>query len=384
MASSSSSSKIKQPDDDPYKVLGLNFPVADDAVVNKAYRKLALRCHPDKQQQSTSKAEAEAMAVQFHQLQQARAFLLDEEFRASRQAYDRERASQQARAAHERVRRDKLSGDRKRMQEELAAAEKQATLKKQKGRKTDEFSSSTKHEDLKRQGQAMREAHATTKAQQQQQQQQQQREEEGGPSRAARQVRLKWSRKRIKVSPSEDSIAKEFGEKFGPVENVEMIGSKGNAALVTFRSVSSCHPCVDYYQDSSEMRATFIQAPTMETVKKTAATQSSEKTPAPGTSHTTAATSRDYESVAEWQARRAAARDAFLQQQEQDENDESGSASTSKPATSQRPNSTDFLPKFPVTSDSSLSYWDQLSALEEQILAPLIGHERIKELKKYA
>eukprot|EP00977_Amphora_coffeiformis_P009175 scaffold2093_cov161-Amphora_coffeaeformis.AAC.5 len=378
MTSSSSSSKIRQPDEDPYKVLGLDFPVADDAVITKAYRKAALRCHPDKQQQSTSKAEAEAMAVQFHQLQQARAFLLDEEFRTSRQAYDRQRASEQARAAHERAQLDKLSGNRKRMQEELAAAEKQANLKKQKGRKSDEFSSSTKREDLKRQGQAMREAHAAAKAQQQQQ-----REQEGESSRAARQVRLKWSRKRVKVSPSEDSIAKDFGEKFGPVEKVEMIGSKGNAALVTFRSVASCHPCVDYYQNSSEMRATFIQPPSSESAKEPAtSTPSSRKTPVPQTSPTTT-TSRDYESVAEWQARRAAARDALLQQQEQDDNEDSGLARAAKSASSQTPVSTEFLPKFPAASDSSLSYWDQLSALEEHILTPLIGHERMQELKKY-
>lgn len=374
-----SSSKIRQPDQDPYKLLGLEFPVTDDGVITKAYRKAALRCHPDKQHQTASQAEAEAMARQFHQLQQARAFLLDEEFRVSRDAYDRQRASQQARAVHEKTQRDRLSEHRKRMQEELAAAEKQAVSKKQKSKGSKETSTSTKRDDLKQQGQAMREAHAAARAKKQQQ-----REEQEEYSRAARQVRLKWSRKRVKVSPSEDSIAKDFGEKFGPVEQVEMLGHKGNTALITFRNASSCHPCVDYYQDSKEMRATFVQPPSGETGKKTAAASSSKTSMSESENLlSTTTTSRDHESVAEWQARRAAAREA-LAQQEQDEHDQSGSdRGVKQPVSSQRPVSTEFLPKFPASSDSSLTYWEQLSALEEHILSPLIGHEGMQKLKKF-
>ena len=37
-----------------------------------------------------------------------------------------------------------------------------------------------------------------------------------------------------------------------------MLGSKGNAALVTFTDGSSCGPCVDAYRSSEDMRATFV------------------------------------------------------------------------------------------------------------------------------
>ena len=46
-----------------------------------------------------------------------------------------------------------------------------------------------------------------------------------------RQVRVKWSRSKVGKSHSEHSLADELS-KFGVVEGVELIGSKGNAALV--------------------------------------------------------------------------------------------------------------------------------------------------------
>ena len=381
MASSSSSSKIKQPDKDPYDVLGLEFPVADDAAITKAYRKLALQFHPDKQKQTVTPAQAEAIALKFHQLQQARAFLLDSDFQASRAAYDRQRASQQARQAHEKAQRNKLSEHRKRMQQELNQAEAQAALKKQKPTNKAPSSSSAssslskqqRREELQRQGQAMREAHAAATAQERDNAQQ-----HSLSSVASRQVRLKWSRKRVKQSPSEDSIAREFGEKFGPVESVEMIGHKGNAALVTFRHASTCRPCVEFYQTSNEMRATFIQQPTSDNEPSTGPPQHSSAPPTGSSTATTTTNARDYESVAEWQARRAAAREALAQQQEQDENIQEAAAA---PETKRSNNASwNFLPKFSASSQQS--YWEQLTALEEQILTPILGQERFEELNR--
>ena len=366
MASSSSSSKIKQPDEDPYKVLGLEFPVTDDAAITKAYRKLALKLHPDKQQTATP-AEADAMALKFHQLQQARAFLLDVEFQASRAAYDRQRASQQARERHEQAQRNKLSNDRKIMQQELAKAEAEAALKKRKasGKTTLSSSSSSKQqrrEELRRQGQAMREAQTAAAAQERDSEQAQ-----TASSAAARQVRLKWSRKRVKQSPSEDSIAREFGTKFGPVESVEMIGSKGNAALVTFTNAASCRPCVEFYQNSNEMRATYIIQPTEAVAEQESSRKSAAATTPPPNASPTTNNARDYESVAEWHARRAAARQALAQQDENEHTD-----------ATKRSASWNFLPKFPL---SNKPFWEQLTALEEEILAPILGQERFQELK---
>lgn len=362
---SSSSSKIKQPDEDPYKVLGLDFPVTDDAAITKAYRKLALKLHPDKQQTATP-ADADAMALKFHQLQQARAFLLDVEFQASRAAYDRQRASQQSRERHEQAQRSKLSNDRKIMQQELAKAEAEAASKKRKASgKTTLSSSSSKQQrrdELRRQGQAMREAQTAAAAEERDAEQ-----AKTASYAAARQVRLKWSRKRVKQSPSEDSIAREFGTNFGPVESVEMIGSKGNAALVTFTNAASCRPCVEFYQNSNEMRAAYIIQPTEGVTEEESSRKSAAATTPPPNDSPTTNNSREYESVAEWQARRAAARQALAQQDENEHTD-----------ATKRSASWNFLPKFPL---SNKPFWEQLTALEEEILAPILGQERFQELK---
>eukprot|EP00957_Ditylum_brightwellii_P104318 7946094-Ditylum_brightwellii.AAC.1 len=44
------------------------------------------------------------------------------------------------------------------------------------------------------------------------------------------------------------------------MEDVELLGAKGNAALVTFANASSCLPCVEEYLDSDAMRAMFVGA----------------------------------------------------------------------------------------------------------------------------
>jgi curved DNA-binding protein CbpA len=400
----SSNNKIKQPEEDPYDVLGLEFPVANDAVITKAYRKLALQYHPDKQKQTATEAQAAAMEVKFHKLQQARAFLLDTEFQASRQAYDRQRASQQARKQHEQVQREKLSEHRKRMREELAAAEakaasKQRTTTKSATTTTSNSDHNKKKEQLKRQGQAMREAHAAKQRDQKVQQQRQQQADEV----ASRQIRLKWSRKRIRQSPSEDSIAREFGKRFGLVDHVEFIGHKGNAALVTFVQASSVPPCIEYYKSSNEMRATHVKEPSTE--ETAPSFNSSTATGTTTTTTSTTTTTRDYESVAEWKARRAAARAAAAMMQpgedsngELDENNDqtttqaSSSSSTSPAApTAAAAFSLDFLPKFSsftnttgttTSTTTTVPFWEQLKTLEEQILSPLLNKEQMQKLRE--
>ena len=44
----------------------------------------------------------------------------------------------------------------------------------------------------------------------------------------------------------------------GGVESVELIGAKGNQALVTFADGSSCVKCDDAFRTSETMRATFV------------------------------------------------------------------------------------------------------------------------------
>jgi hypothetical protein len=53
-------------------------------------------------------------------------------------------------------------------------------------------------------------------------------------------------------------LAQLLSKQFGPVETVEIVGSKGNSALITFEDPSSCRPCVDAYATSEEMRASLV------------------------------------------------------------------------------------------------------------------------------
>ena len=270
----------KEREKDPYDVLGVSFE-ASDSEITKAYRKLALKLHPDKQH-GKSEAEQDKVSKQFHDVKEARSFLLDVEHAEDRRKYDAKRQSIRLRQQAEAIREKSMSERRKRMRDELKQKEKAARtdggksagdsqgkatqshkrrrqeddkvlneLRKEGKRKREEMDAKQMEEELKKETQ--RAAERSMK----QQQQKQQLED--------RQVRLKWDRKRLlkgnKIfkgrSPSEDSLAQLLSQ-FGTVEHVELLGKKGNQALVTFVDPGSCKPCVDAYATSKDMRAKFV------------------------------------------------------------------------------------------------------------------------------
>jgi curved DNA-binding protein CbpA len=349
MSSSSSRKKIVAPEGDPYAVLGIR-PGADDATITKAYRKAALKYHPDKQQAAgTSDVERARMATKFHQLQGARAFLLDADLAASRAAYDTLQRSRAERARYETQRASQGSATRKRRREELAAAEAAAQSRHSSRASGGTAKPLSTQEGLRREGAALREKKAQADA-----------AAEANAAAAddpeplaARQVRFKWSRKRMASSPSEESLAQLLGTQFGTVTCVEFLGIKGNAALVTFAAAASVAPCVLAYQNSSVMRATALVGTTTTKTATAAAT--------PSTTTATASTSaRDHESVAEWQARRAAAARALL---EEDEDDDTAHTDV-KPTTNRAIDL--FLP--PLPPGRSTTPWERLAVLEATIL----------------
>ena len=271
----------KEPEKDPYDVLGVSFE-ATDAEITKAYRKLALKLHPDKQH-GKSEAEQDRVSKQFHDVKEARSFLLDVEHAEDRRKYDAKRQSIRLRQQAEAIREKSMSERRKRMRDELKQKEKAARtdggktdgssnhskptqshkrqrqeddkilneLRKEGKRKREEMDAKQMEEELQKETQ--RAAERSLK----QQRQKQQLED--------RQVRLKWDRKRLlkgnKIfkgrSPSEDSLAQLLSQ-FGTVEHVELLGKKGNQALVTFVDPASCKQCVDAYATSKDMRAKFV------------------------------------------------------------------------------------------------------------------------------
>jgi len=88
----------------PYRVLKIEFGASDDDIA-KAYKKLMLQLHPDKQPADQSEEEAEEVSQRFHEVMGAKSFLLDGEHLASRREYDSRLAAAEksiaAAAAHQ-------------------------------------------------------------------------------------------------------------------------------------------------------------------------------------------------------------------------------------------------------------------------------------------
>ena len=232
------------PQEDPYQVLGVR-PDDNVATIQKAYRKLALQLHPDKIQQ-LSAAEQTVAAARFQTIQIAKAFLTEPEFAQARASYDLQRASQLRREQVEAERTQHMSDQRKRMRDDLVAQEKDA--RKGKHANTTKIDYKQKVQELRKEGEQLRQQYAEKEAAKM---------AAKASNNEDRQIRLKWSRKKLQVSPTEHSIA-DWMQPFGSVESVEFLGAKGNAALVTFTDPASCRPCVDRYADSEEMRASYV------------------------------------------------------------------------------------------------------------------------------
>jgi DnaJ family protein C protein 9 len=71
---------------DLYEILGLSKDSATDSSIRTAYRRLALRCHPDKQNANATEAEKTTAAEEFQQIGIAYAVLSDEK---RKKTYDR-------------------------------------------------------------------------------------------------------------------------------------------------------------------------------------------------------------------------------------------------------------------------------------------------------
>ena len=334
MSSSSPPKKKGMPDKDPYEALGLSFGASESAIT-KAYRNLARTLHPDKLvAQKLSEAELQEAAVRFHDLQNARAFLLDAAHAADRAAYDNWRASQRLRQETDRARERGMSERRKRLRAELQREEERVrrqqaqeqqpsgSAEKRAGRTAGAASNKKNQADLERQGRELREEYAAKAAAQARKEQQ-----DTAAATAQRQIRLKWSRKKLKEagesSPSEDSLARQLAQQFGPVQAVQMIGSKGNLALVTFvHDDGSCDRCVEAYSDSEIWRATRVGGESRQPPPppKTKADDEAPPPQQPGTSlhHPT----RDRENVDDWKLRQAAERERLLRQMEEEEGED--------------------------------------------------------------
>jgi DnaJ family protein C protein 17 len=361
--SSSNNGNQQTPDKDPFDVLGVSFE-ATDADINKAYRKLALKLHPDKQQNNVTERHREKMAHEFQEIQQARAFLLDAEFESARKKYKTKLASQRLRRAADEARNKTMSINKKRMRVELQKQEEQAS--RASGDRRQQKSKADNVDSLRREGSKMREDFANKAAAEEVLKQAQRKDD-----KEERQVRLKWSRKKISISPSDDSLAKLL-KRFGNVQKVEMLGVKGNAALVTFATASSVSPCVEFYKESDEMRASYVG------VRK-----GREDEREAGGGHGFQPDSRATESVADWKLRREMEREELLRRMEAEEDNstaQDGRHPFREKATKvSRPSN--FPAQFPSKGYDDLEPFEKLERAEELLLSGLVSEDVLAQLK---
>ncbi|CAM9268797.1 unnamed protein product, partial [Discosporangium mesarthrocarpum] len=243
-------------DMDWYDVLGLEIG-ASDGVINKAFKKLSLKYHPDK---NAGSKKAEEM---FMRVKEAKNFLLDS---AKRKIYDEKRA---ARLQAEALLRNRNMGHRRRhLREELERREKGAVDTGASGGPGGAASAvaaqrKAKIDDLQKRGEKLREERARAQSAAWEMARASIRQKRGARSAAAaddtdleeRTIKVKWSRS--KESHSDDTLAKCF-QRFGEVDSVSLREGKGNEALVTFAQVASAEAAVDALKDGDVLRASFV------------------------------------------------------------------------------------------------------------------------------
>ena len=373
MSSSTNETKLKC--GNPYKTLNLpNF--APSSKIKRAFRDLSLKLHPDKRKPNLSAAENEKLDQQFIFVQEAKSFLLDAEFATQKEKYDLKLKSDALREEQEKKRDEMMDGKRKNMrnslQEKLRREMEKKHRKSQKGVMTGGDDDDDEIENLKKAGKRMRDQYAEKRQYEEQKDALRERKRQKQELQY-RQVRVKWSRAKM-GGQSDDMIAKLLSDQFGAVEDVELIGKKGNAALVTFANSKSCKPCVDHYSKSDQLRATYVGKRrdeeedesddndiVMDSLKR----------------------ERDRESVEERRLRQEAERERILRQMETGEYDENDNKSveTSKTAKKHKKVKSLFPPHFPPEEgrDQKKSHLERLEELETIILKDFISQSLLQE-----
>ena len=357
----------------PYEALALsNF--ATPSEIKKKFRQQSLKYHPDKRQQNLSQSQNDELDKQFIAVQEARDFLLNDDHRNEKEKYDAKLKSEGLRKEQEKLRDAAMSSRRKRMRHDLES--KISNLSS----KTDDVSKFKDDivENLKRDGKRMQEDFRRGEKTAEERFAARERKKRKAKLEN-RQVRVKWSRKKM-GSQSDEMIAKLLS-KFGKVESVELIGSKGNAALATFVESSSCKACVDLYLNNEEIRASYVG-------KRKDGEDTGYDIPQESVNR-----DRDRESVEERNLRQAAEREVLLRKMEMEGDDGNYSnqnrakeSSESKASSKRQPSRLSlFPPPFPPCENREQntmpSYLERLQSLEKTLLMGILSPEEIREME---
>lgn len=360
--------KNGMPVKDPYHVLGIS-PTASESEIKKAYRQLALQYHPDKQTGTTlTISQRREIDARFQEIGDARSFLLDAESAEFRRKYDTNLASERLRQANEERRERTMDTRRKRMREELISREREHLARAKSNTVSDNSNTGASDrfdvDRLRREGERLRAEYSMREAEADVSQRKRESLERAthALNMEERQVRLKWSRKKV-VGGSHTvlSITKIMID-FGEVESVELIGSKGNQALVTFADGSSCVKCVDAFRTSETMRATFVGRRKMDDYGM-------QSVDANGQDYME---EDDRESSLRRAARRAAERERLIREIELEEEaggDWGGTSTSTKISNGRQQHPSSFPPEFPSDPENEgLTPFQLLEKYEKIIL----------------
>ena len=228
----SSSGNISFPDaGDPYEVLGLKYGAAKEDVT-KAYRKLALKYHPDRQKEKT-----DAITQKFMLISEARNFLVEDEYKDARKKYEAKKIAEQRRRRED----EKLSAKRKLMREALLRKEREATARGGERKRKTATKFSEREEELRRKGEDLR-AKYTEKAMSM-----------SDRKERLKEMRLKWKKKYLKAAKEDD--IRSILNQFGLITRIEVIG---NEAFISFDDEMSVETCVRHFQSNQNIRAYFV------------------------------------------------------------------------------------------------------------------------------
>ena len=362
-ASSSLNAKLGGPScGDPYEILGLERSASTAEVQTKS-RKLLLKCHPDKRRNDADHAALDKL---FHDVQQAKTFLLDE---SKRRKYDAAWEADKERYSRLDAKRRKNLSD---FEANLERAAKEKEMRKrplhQKYNKNKRNEKDEHINNLKKENEKWRQNLYEEVSREQNRYETEKRASKKSRTDQSHlhQVRLKWSRKKLGTSFLEHDLVQYLKSKFPSVEikNVELLGNKGNAALVTLNNPSDCDTLILGLINCNEMRAIKLdEQHNNEEMKNVDEKSSFTKS----------------ETSEEIMLRRAAEREILLRHMERGDSDASPYDSNKTKTFSSA-----FPPRFPVQTNNNETILEPLQRLqneEERILKLYLSRHVIQEIQ---